>query len=128
MRPDRNMRMNAKIVDEQKAKWPYRFRLIRIAAMLVVAIAQLAIIQWQIGSRGWDLSAGLLTIVMMTLGFGLVAVLLGILRGRSLTNEELTRYQYKDQKRFPDENWMEEMHRNDSGYLGSPYYRSLLDD
>lgn len=120
--------MNDRIVNKQKTKWAYRFRLIWIAAMLVGAIALLAIIQWEIGSRGGDLSAGLLTIVMVTLGFGLVAVLLGILRGRALTDEELARYQYEDQERFPHEDWMEEMHRNDPGYLGSPYYRSLLDD
>lgn len=116
------------MVDKQRDRWAYSRRLLRLAAMLVVAIALLAIIQWEIGIRGWYLSAGLLTIVMVTLGFGLVAVLLGILRGWSLTNEELTRYQYKDQKRFPDENWMDEMHRNDPHYLGSPHYRSLLDD
>ncbi len=116
------------MVDKQRVRWAYRRRVIRIAAMLVVAIALLAIIQWEIGTRGWNLSAGLLTIVMVTLGFGLVAVIYEILRGRALTDEELTRYQYEDEERFPDEDWMEEMHRNDPGYLGSPYYRSILND
>jgi len=128
VKSDRYIKMNGRILKEQKTKWAYRLRLVRIAAMLVVAIALLAVIQWQIGSRGWDLSAGLLTIVMVTLGFGLVAVILGILRGRALTDEEWTRYQYEDRKRFPDKDWMKEMHRNDPGYLGSPYYRSILDD
>ncbi|MFQ5780087.1 MAG: hypothetical protein ACE5HN_04785 [Nitrospiria bacterium] len=63
----------------------YRRKCFRIVAMLLPAIAVLGIIQWTLGSRGWDLLAGLLSIGMIGLVFLLIGTLLGILRGRPLT-------------------------------------------
>lgn len=123
-----NNKTSDRIVDNQRTRRAYRRRLVRLAAMLAGAIVLLVSIQWEIGTKGWDLFAGLLTIVMVVLGFGLVAVLLRILRDRLLGDEDFPRDRYGNKKRFPNKDWMEELHRNDPGYLGSPYYRSLLDD
>lgn len=94
----------------------YRRRLVLMASILLFAIAVLAIIQWATSFRG-----DLLWIMMVALGFVLVGVLLLMLPGRPLNAEELA--QYKDEKRFLDEDWIEELHRNDPHIIGSPSYR-----
>jgi hypothetical protein len=80
--------MNHSILDKSKTRWAYRRRLFVIASILLFAIAMLAIIQWTIGTRGWDLAAGLLTIVMVAGGFALAGVLILMLLGRPKAVEE----------------------------------------
>jgi membrane protein YdbS with pleckstrin-like domain len=113
--------MNHNIVDKQKPKWTYRRSLIRIATVLVFTIAVLAVVQWAVGTRGWDLTAGLLTIVMVALGFVLVAVIAGIKRARPLTVEEVEQHnRHLEETSFLPWNqpsW------HDPSDIGSPLYR-----
>jgi hypothetical protein len=99
-----------------------RRSLIRIATALVFTIAMFAIIQWAVGTRGWDLTAGLLTIMMVALGFGLAGVLVKILRGRPLTDGE------EEQSQLPRskphwEKMIDESLDNDPHVIGSALYR-----
>lgn len=117
-----------KMVDKQKTRRDYRIRLVRIAAMLAVAIALFAIIQWHIGTRGWDLTAGFMTILMAILGFLFIATVIRILQGRPLAAQDIA--QYGDHARFDGEDWLEELHRNDPHIIGSPSFnlRKLHED
>lgn len=99
-----------------------RRRLIRIATALVFTIPVVAVIQWAIGTRGWDLSAGLLTIMMVALGLGLAGVLVKILRGRPLTDEEEEQSQLWRSKPHW-ERMIDESLDNDPHVIGSAMYR-----
>lgn len=98
-----------------------RRSLIRIATALVFTIAVLGLIQWAVGTKGWDLTAGLLTIVMVAVGFGLTGVLIIMLPGRTLTAEELAEQEINREPiaKLP---W-EEPSWYDSSHPGSPFYR-----
>jgi len=114
--PEGTMRINQNIVDEQKAKWTYRCRLIRIAAGLILTIGVLALIQWATVFRG-----DLLWILMVALGFVVAGVLIMMLPGRTLTAEELAEQEINREPiaKLP---W-EEPSWYDSSHPGSPFYR-----
>jgi len=99
-------------------------KLISIALALLTAFAVLALIQWAIGTRGWDLTAGLLTIVMVALGFLLAGTLLGIMRRRPPRSEEKT--ELREVEQFLDK-MSEESLDNDPYVVGSKSYRIFRD-
>lgn len=104
----------------------YRRRLVKIGSLLLFAIIVLAIIQWAVGTRGWDFSAGLLTIVMVTLGFALAGVFLQMLPGRQLIDGEMSEIAREDPASFV----LRAMHEsidNDPRVVGSKMYRIITD-
>jgi energy-converting hydrogenase Eha subunit G len=98
-----------------------RSRSILIASGLILAIALLGFIQWATAFRG-----DLLWVIMSGLGILLMGTILGFLQNTAPTSED-TR-QTKKQRSALDRQWLDELHRNDPYYLGSPYYRGHLDD
>ncbi len=95
----------------------YRRRLVLIATPLVFTIVVLGLIQWATAFRG-----DLLWILMVALGFVLIGVLLGILRGRPLTAEEEEQNQLQSSKPHW-ERMIDESLDNDPHVIGSALYR-----
>lgn len=99
----------------------YRSRLILIASGLILAITLLGFIQWATAFRG-----DLLWVIMAGLGILLMGTIVEISQYPASTSNGME--QTEKQKTFLDSEWLEELHRNDPYYLGSPYYRGHLDD
>ncbi len=107
--------MNSKDLSASKT---YRGRLLRIAVRLIFAIAVLGVVQWATAFRG-----DLLWVVMAGLSIVLVWAILGTFRGSLQTTNRIN-----EPRRSFNKDWLGELHCNDPHYLGSPYYRSHLDD
>jgi hypothetical protein len=96
-------------------------RQILTALGLILGITLLGFIQWATAFRG-----DLLWVMMVGLGILLIGTVLGIMQRALRTSDN--RDQSKKHRKHADADWLDDLHRNDPNYLGSPYYRSHLDD
>jgi len=91
-----------------------------VALGLLSSFALIGFVQWASGFRG-----DLLWVIMTALGILLMGTILGFLQNAAPTSDD--NEQFTKRKWLIDRDWLEELHRNDPYYLGSPYYRSHLD-
>jgi len=101
----------------------YRGRLLQVAAGLILAIAALGTIQRAIGTRGWDFSAGILTIIMVALVFVLAAMLFLMLPGRLISTQQRAKRNIFSDDKSPKFPW-DEPSWYDPSHPGSPSHRN----
>ena len=88
------------------------------ALVMVFAISGLLLIQWATKFRG-----DLLWIAIMALGIVLAWTFIEMIRGPFRASGR-----FESERGTLSGNWLDELHRNDPHYLGSPYYRSHFED